>query len=845
MLRSLGYDLQEVPPDAEVELQWSYFPGSWGVFVLLAVVAAAIYGVFWLYRREMETASLVAKRFLAVLRALVVLVLVFVFLGPALVTVQTKQLHPEIKLLRDSSLSMNTADRYRDDKQAEEVATLLHMTRDQLRAKPVSRAAILQTAFEKNDSALLKAVTEKGRLQAYDFAENVQKVEQLSAVAPDETDKNQDPPAADKSTDPAVAAKESKDKKALPPPRLPPWTADGRTTDIAQAIRTALEGETPAAIILATEGQHTGRDDVKEAAREARERGVPLLVIGVGDPTRQTNLKVASVYVRPQVWQDEPFEIDAMIVAEGDQERTFRVDLLEQRINETDGSTNAGVAVQTISLSAPAGGGRLRAEFSHTAREAGKYVYSVKVEAIENELSEEDNQLPSAPVTVLSREKVRVLLVAGSPSWDFRLVQKLLARDKTITVSCWLQTLDEERAQEGTRVITHLPVTKEELFWYDVILLFDPDPKEFDQSWMELLKQFAGEHAGGVLFMAGPKHAGTFLTSARTSGIRDVLPVRFGDVGELELRNLLTTSTRAWPMRMVAPNSDHPVLSFYPDRQETLKRWETLPGIFWSFPAQEPKPTALVLAEHGDPTLRTVEAARPLLVAGRYGAGQTVYLGFNGSWRWRKAGRQAEFFDKFWIQTVRFLVEGRSLEGRRRGYVQTEKDRYEIGERIVVTARLQDASYNPLEQPKIDAVLQTADGPEPLPLLPVANRPGVFESTFIAKKTGVQSVKLALPAGPDGEVPYLESQFSVELPSVETSEVWLDKPLLIDLATTSGGKYFDLHELDQLAAAIPYKTQVIEIRSRPRPLWDVSAVLVALVGLLSLEWFVRKRCKLL
>ena len=107
-----------------------------------------------------------------------------------------------------------------------------------------------------------------------------------------------------------------------------------------------------------------------------------------------------------------------------------------------------------------------------------------------------------------------------------------------MVVSCWLQTLDEGRAQEGSRPITHLPVSKEELFWYDVVLLFDPNPMEFDAPWMELLKQFVGDHAGGVLFMAGPKFTDTMLTSTRTRDLGDVLPVRFGDVrrnGRIEL----------------------------------------------------------------------------------------------------------------------------------------------------------------------------------------------------------------------------------------------------------------------------------------------------------------------
>ena len=92
---------------------------------------------------------------------------------------------------------------------------------------------------------------------------------------------------------------------------LPPLVADGRGTDLASAIRQSLAADRPAAIVLFTDGQHTGKDDPRDAAREAKSRGVPLLIVGVGDPSRPRNLKLANVYVRPQVWQDEPFEIDA------------------------------------------------------------------------------------------------------------------------------------------------------------------------------------------------------------------------------------------------------------------------------------------------------------------------------------------------------------------------------------------------------------------------------------------------------------------------------------------------------------------------------------------------------
>ena len=134
-----------------------------------------------------------------------------------------------------------------------------------------------------------------------------------------------------------------------------------------------------------------------------------------------------------------------------------------------------------------------------------------------------------------------------------------------------------------------------------------------------------------------------------------------------------------------------------------------------------------MLVEHSDPTLRSVEGSRPLLVAGRYGSGHTLYLGFNGTWRWRRAGRQAEFFDKFWIQAVRYLVEGRSLEGRRRGYVQTDRDRYEIGDKVTITARLQDPTFSPLvaAQGRCHASRSAATRPKPCRSCPSPTSRGI------------------------------------------------------------------------------------------------------------------------
>jgi hypothetical protein len=355
--------------------------------------------------------------------------------------------------------------------------------------------------------------------------------------------------------------------------------------------------------------------------------------------------------------------------------------------------------------------------------------------------------------------------------------------------------------------------------------------------------------------MAGPKFTGSFLSNSRTQDIRDVIPVRFGDVGAVEVMTLMSTNNRPYPLRVVTSNSDHDMLRFYDDRQQSQQRWESLPGIFWSFPALGPKPTAQVLLEHSDTTLRTSEGSRPLLVTGRYGAGNTAYIGFNGTWRWRQMGREAEFFDQFWVKTVRYLADARSSKGRRYGSLETDKDRYEVGDKVSITARLRDVTYKPLEAEQVEATVRTDEGsPISVILKPVMGQDGTFEGFTSARRMGRYTLSVDIPSA-QGVKPMVDDKtFEVSLPSVEKNQEWLNKPLLVDLARMTGGEYFELSELDKLAAIVPDQTEKIVERGAPTPLWDLSMfgaltirqlLLGVLVGLLSVEWALRKAFKLM
>ena len=351
--------------------------------------------------------------------------------------------------------------------------------------------------------------------------------------------------------------------------------------------------------------------------------------------------------------------------------------------------------------------------------------------------------------------------------------------------------------------------------------------------------------------MAGPQHTSEFVTMNRLKSIRDLLPVRFGDTEFIDTVEALASAkeSRSGQMLVVTHNLDHPVMSFRSDPADNSKIWNLIPSVLWSFPAIAAKPTARVLLESGDQV--NAEGNQPLMVAGRYGAGSVLYLGFQESFRWRPVGVQAQYFDRFWIQVVRYLVETRSLQGSRRGFIDTEKSEFELGDRVLLVARVLDEQFKPSTSPIQKAIVRAEDGRTQtveLKLLP--NQEGSYEGTFVAQRIGNFEATVSFAAG-DAEGKLIDPiAFRVVPPSAESGAYWLNEKLLTEIAKQSGGEYFRLEQIASLPEALPTLVTRAEFNSPPKPLWDVNEYLRWLfyglpVALLSIEWILRKWYKLL
>jgi uncharacterized membrane protein len=818
-------------------------PQSWGVFVFfLAIVLIAVL-VFWMYRREISTCPPVKKVLLASIRFVVLMFLVFLWLRPTITFMAELETKPVVPVIRDASSSFSEKDVYRDEKLIDKLVAATGWDKSVFQDGNKSRAEILNQLMEKDQFALIDQLREQATVKVYDIHRILEQV----AVMP-----------ARKKGDQANSGEEDEgeDTSENSQTKLQRLIASNPETDLRQGIKELLNNsKRMAAIILFSDGQHNGEDDVVQVAQQinktSKKNRIPIFTVGIGDPSRPKDIKVADLFVRDTARPDEPFKIEARLNFDQLNKQSVTVELLEHTVDPQTGEPrNDPTPVEEVDVTVdPDESNNVRVDFQRTLNVPGKYAYSVRVRPIDGEIDTKNNVFDPPQVMQVIDEKVKVLLIAGAPTWEYRMVQRLLQRDQAISLSCWLQTMDIDRAQEGNEPIDVLPQTIEELGQYNVVMLFDPDPREFTEEWIETLKTFAKRKAGGVLYMAGPKFTSTFITLNRLNGIREILPVQFDDTDTIETDQALAlmTNATAGKMMVIDHNLSHPVLSFHKDKTENRARWAEMPSIYWSFPTLKAKPATQVLMERHD--LVNQEGNQPLIVSGRYGAGNVLYFGFNGTWRWRRVGVQAQYFDRFWIQVVRFLVETRSLQGSRRGVMDLDRSEYELGDAVTITARFLDEQFGPLALASVPAVITSENGDSrEVEFKLVPGQEGLYEVRTVANATGAFQVFVNLPGADPDSVD--KAGFQVVPPIAESRAKWLNEALLRDIAEASGGAYISIDELSTIAERIPVRPQTIETKTPPTPLWDLNPLLRYLtfgipLVLLTFEWALRKWHRLL
>lgn len=825
-----------------------------GLFV--ALVALATLTVVS-YLREGDNPRR-AKLTLAGIRMLVILVIFTLLWQPCLTVIRKQTLYSTVVVLVDDSRSMKLQDRYAGEQARSALAKKLGLSGDDL--KNLSRTDIVKRLLGGQDGPLAQL--------AKDHPLVIQRFPNTSGSEKYATEVAR---IADQDGSPArLQANQAAQKIAQ---ALDSLTNEGNETNLGAALRSVVnevQGQMLAGVVLISDGQVTGggeaRSRLNAAMAYVRQHGVKVYTVGVGDPEPPRNVAVLSLQAPREVRQGSDVEMTAYIANRRCAAQTAQLELARR---PADSPPDA--AWENVEMTTPADVALTGKDDDQTCTQevpvrfdsgkvVGDFIYQLTVKPLENEFSAADNS--AAQPLRISSEKIKVLMVSGDAGWEFQYLRNMLLRSPDhYAVSVWQMDAEEGFNQEASSQdmkLAQLPRTENDLYKYEVVILYDPaaydekkNPLGVDSNFTKLLEKFVADHHGGLLFIASNKYSDQNLASPQEA-IADLvamLPVVLAPQTRDLAERISTPEPVAWQVLPTAIGLEHPALRLSADPQENLNIWRQLPGVYWAHAAQRIKPLANALCVSADPTQRSTDnQPLPLIAVQYYGRGRSLYLGFDESWRWRYLADGA-LYRKFWTNMVDFLAAG-NLD-KKRIVITTGADKVAIGEEVRVHVEAYDKKYRPFTQDKIEVQLVDTTGvlkPLPLTLGRVSRKvkvegsaelkeavEGIYEGVCRLSNEGNFVLTYADPGYKDDVA---AKPLKVVLPEDELKHPEADPATLQIIG--SNDNFVSVDQADKLARMIPADKKVVYNPSSFN-LWDAPLIIILVVTLLAAEWILRKR----
>jgi hypothetical protein len=762
---------------------------SWVTLLLLAALAVAVVAV---YLREPGQASRVTRLMLASVRLAVFALIVTMMYGWMIARHHTEL--PDLLVVADASASMAVVDPYED-------RALPATMKRQLKSATsgaASRVNLLKSLLSDRGAGWLRQFADRYRLKFYVLG--------------------------------TTARVQSGDAETLERVVRTMEAAD-QASRLGEGLQTILEsqrGRPTAAVVLLTDGRTTEGRSIGEAAQYARRKGIPLYIVGLGDERPPRDLFLADLLADDAVFLGDQVNFDFKLTGSGFSAEEVRVLLKEKGRDEP-------LAEQRLKVQ---GDGRPQSvRLSHRPAVEGETEYVVEVESLAGEVNVSNNEL-SQLIRVFD-ETIRVLYVQEYPSMEFRYLKTLLDRvlkpsgeGKAIQLSVVLQEADPGYVDLDETAMRVFPVNRDELFAYDVLIFGDVNPSFMNRPVVENIAAFVKDRGGGLLFVAGPRHT---PLAYRDTALEDLFPVELGTVRLPDDEALMDESFR---VRLALLGATSPQMQLAETPAGSKELWDQLPPIRWLLETPDLRPAARVLVEHPTRTTAT-NVPLPVICMQFVGAGRVVFHATDETYLWSRHRGSDEVYERYWMQTIRFLGRSKLLGGDRSVEMPPDRTQYYRGESVSLQVRFLDERLAPAADDGVAAVLEREDGRRKrTELQRDPMRRATFEGQVSDLPEGAYRVWLVAPTI-EGNAP--SRRFSVVPPPGEQARLEMDKADLESAARTSQGRFYAVAAAGRLPADLPRGRQV-RIQPLPsEPVWNSPVLAGLCVALLIGEWLWRRK----
>ena len=558
------------------------------------------------------------------------------------------------------------------------------------------------------------------------------------------------------------------------------------TSDInsaLHAIESDYDGRNLASVVLLSDGiYNTGVSPLYSIFK------VPVHAIGIGDTIQKKDIVLNTVRYNKVAYQGNKFTIQAEVLIHAMPDQDIPVSIYKNgKVFDTKNQTSGNKSLLVY-------------DFTVDADKAGIQRFDIVAQVSSSETNAKNNA-SSIFVEVIEGKK-KILLVAPAPHPDIKALRSVIDKNPNYELTIHMPGIKEAerdllRPEKTDLVIFHQA----------------PDNRGYTQ---QLVKQFMA---------AGTP---TFMILGHQSNLRLIPSLGI---------DLIFESMGQWDEVFGLPAENFSTFDFPENLNNSLTRYPPLITPFGKFGF--PPGASTVLYQR----IGSVPTQRPLLwyidlPATKTGNGRFALLAGEGIWRWRlkeyDLNENTETFDSFFGKMIQFLS---SKEDKRKFRCFPVKQQFNDTEYVVFESQI----FNDVFEPQFESMVS----------IDIVNEKGATQKFTYTPTVGRPRYQISLPAGVYRYSAFIErngkretdgGQFSVTPLQIESQNLTADFQMLRTLASNTGGSFYTEQDLNELEGNLKAQKTPAIVHSDEtfHPLIDLKSLFIALMILISTEWFFRK-----
>lgn len=585
----------------------------------------------------------------------------------------------------------------------------------------------------------------------------------------------------------------------------------GRQSSIGNVIDDVAEnykGRNLAAIVLASDGLSNYGLDPVNAAREA---GVPIYAVDLGPQKISRDIRIVNIDHEPVAYAGKPFDLNIQLEGRGFEKLSIPL------VASSNGRELARKNIEILGK-----GERQKFTLEITPQNPG--VQNIKVNLpVQPDEELTDNNVRNINLKVLKSKK-RILVATSALNWEATFLQRIIGTSPDFEIDLALESANSRLGAIA------FPTVQDSLNQYDAVLLVNCR-SQFIVRELNLLDSYVRNQGGSVWFLLGDKSLGRYPRDVSKS----ILPFspRYDDryFNDFDFHINLTEDGKI-----------HPVTRLAEDSRENLALWQSIPPFEDHLVLSGLKPNTKILAVH--PERNAGDDQAPLIFYNNYGKGKVLTFAAGPLWKIGFInigyGGDDYGYKKLVMNSINWLTTEEDVERIR---LAPNQAIYKSGERVGLSATVLDDNYSPLENSVVNVIVKAKDNPDSLIVSMNQEAPGRFTADLGMLPAGDYTINGSI-MWEDRLLKQITSEFKVEGFSLEEETLFLPPDMMKKISQASGGKYYSIGDFEDIAGDLNtmprYREESYETRIAGN-FW----VLLIILGLLTIEWIIRKRLQLL